>query len=69
MTLTLRQPSMLTTMSISPTTDRAGHPAIRVRGLEKSFKDLAVLRGVDIDVARGSIFALLARTGPARPLW
>ena len=33
--------------------------AIRVQGLEKSFKDVHVLRGVDFDVARGSIFALL----------
>ena len=31
--------------------------AIRVAGLEKSFKDVHVLRGVDFDVARGSIFA------------
>ena len=27
--------------------------AIRVTGLEKSFKDLHVLRGVEFDVARG----------------
>ena len=30
-------------------------PAIRLRDVEKSFKDLNVLRGVDFDVARGSI--------------
>ena len=28
-------------------------PAIRVQGIEKSFKDLHVLRGVDFDVAAG----------------
>ena len=33
--------------------------AIQVRGLEKSYKQLEVLRGVDFDVARGRIFALL----------
>ena len=33
--------------------------AIRVQGLEKSFKDLQVLRRVDFDVTSGSIFELL----------
>ncbi|GAA1024712.1 MULTISPECIES: ABC transporter ATP-binding protein [Amycolatopsis] len=41
-------------------------PAIRVRGLEKSFKALPVLRGVDFDVARGSIFALLGSNGAGK---
>src|SRR5436190_23992651 len=40
--------------------------AIRVRGLEKSYKDLHVLRGVDFDVARGSIFALLGSNGAGK---
>jgi ABC-2 type transport system ATP-binding protein len=40
--------------------------AIRVSGLEKSFKDLHVLRGVDFDVARGSIFALLGSNGAGK---
>lgn len=40
--------------------------AIRVEGLEKSFKDLHVLRGVDFDVARGSIFALLGSNGAGK---
>ena len=35
--------------------------AIDVRGLQKSYKGLDVLRGVDFDVAPGSIFALLVR--------
>ena len=41
-------------------------PAIQVQGLEKSFKDLHVLRGVDFDVARGSIFALLGSNGAGK---
>jgi ABC-2 type transport system ATP-binding protein len=41
-------------------------PAIQVHGLEKSFKDLKVLRGVDIDVAPGSIFALLGSNGAGK---
>jgi ABC-2 type transport system ATP-binding protein len=40
-------------------------PAIHVQGLEKSYKKLEVLRGVDFDVARGSIFALLGSNGAA----
>lgn len=41
-------------------------PAIHVRGLEKSYKDLHVLRGVDFDVAQGSIFALLGSNGAGK---
>ncbi|MGW2198775.1 hypothetical protein ACWCSH_41370 [Streptosporangium sp. NPDC001682] len=41
--------------------------AIHVQGLEKSYKELRVLRGVDFDVARGSIFALLGSNGAGRP--
>jgi ABC-2 type transport system ATP-binding protein len=41
-------------------------PAIRVRDLEKSYKVLRVLRGVDFDVARGSIFALLGSNGAGK---
>ncbi|MFI7601383.1 ABC transporter ATP-binding protein [Actinoplanes sp. NPDC049681] len=39
---------------------------IRVQGLTKSFKDLDVLRGVDFEVARGSIFALLGSNGAGK---
>ena len=35
-------------------------------GLEKSYKQLHVLRGVDFDVARGSIFALLGSNGAGK---
>ncbi|MGW5266580.1 ABC transporter ATP-binding protein [Microbispora sp. NPDC004025] len=41
-------------------------PAIQVQGLEKSYKQLRVLRGVDFDVARGSIFALLGSNGAGK---
>ena len=41
-------------------------PAIHVQGLEKSFKDLHVLRGVNFDVERGSIFALLGSNGSGK---
>jgi ABC-2 type transport system ATP-binding protein len=48
------------------TAPEAGAAAIHVRGLEKSFKELHVLRGVDFDVARGSIFALLGSNGAGK---
>src|SRR4029453_12919468 len=48
------------------TTPQAEAPAIRVQGIEKSFKDLHVLRGVDFDVNAGSIFALLGSNGAGK---
>ncbi|MDO8307380.1 MAG: ATP-binding cassette domain-containing protein [Actinomycetota bacterium] len=41
-------------------------PALRVQALEKSFKELRVLRGIDFDVERGSIFALLGSNGAGK---
>lgn len=41
-------------------------PAISVRGIEKSFRDLDVLRGVDLDVAPGTIVALLGSNGAGK---
>jgi len=48
------------------TTMQIQGPAVHVRGLNKSYKDLHVLRGVDFDVARGSIFALLGSNGAGK---
>ena len=66
LTLTLRQPCMLAAMSIPPTTNQVPGTAIHVQGLEKSYKDLRVLRGVNLEVARGSIFALLGSNGAGK---
>ena len=41
-------------------------PAIRARGLERSYKDSQVLYCMDFDVARGSIFALLGSYGAGK---
>lgn len=41
-------------------------PAISVRGIKKSYKDLPVLRGVDFEVERGGIFALLGSNGAGK---
>jgi ABC-2 type transport system ATP-binding protein len=48
------------------TASQTQEPAIHVQGLTKSYKKLEVLRGVDFDVARGSIFALLGSNGAGK---
>jgi ABC-2 type transport system ATP-binding protein len=48
------------------TTERVRGPAIHVHALERSYDELHVLRGVDFDVARGSIFALLGSNGAGK---
>jgi ABC-2 type transport system ATP-binding protein len=40
--------------------------AIQVHGLQKSYQKLQVLKGVDFDVARGTIFALLGSNGAGK---
>jgi ABC-2 type transport system ATP-binding protein len=49
-------------MTAQPTAD----PALRVRGLEKSYGKVEALRGVDFDVAPGHIFALLGANGAGK---
>jgi ABC-2 type transport system ATP-binding protein len=44
----------------------ASTTALQVRGLQKSYKEVRVLKGVDFDVARGSIFALLGSNGAGK---
>ncbi|WP_136605970.1 ABC transporter ATP-binding protein [Paenibacillus dokdonensis] len=40
--------------------------AIQVKGLRKSFKDTEVLKGVDFEVRKGEIFALLGSNGAGK---
>jgi len=54
------------TAGLPRATDQLPSPAIHVHGLEKAYKELKVLRGVDFDVARGSIFALLGSNGAGK---
>jgi ABC-2 type transport system ATP-binding protein len=44
----------------------AGEPAVEATGLEKSFGQVRVLAGVDLRVARGSVFALLGPNGAGK---
>ena len=53
-------------MSIEATNKRDGEPAIHVQNMEKSYKELHVLRGVNFEVAPGSIFALLGPNGAGK---
>ncbi len=48
------------------TADQVPEPAIQVRGLAKSYGRLEVLRGVELDVARGTILALLGSNGAGK---
>jgi len=48
------------------TANQVQDPAIHVQGLEKSYKQVLALQGVDFDVARGSIFALLGSNGAGK---
>jgi ABC-2 type transport system ATP-binding protein len=41
-------------------------PAIRVRGLRKSFGEQVVLDGIDLEVPEGSVFALLGPNGAGK---
>ena len=41
-------------------------PAIRVRGLSKTFGKEVVLDGIDLDVAAGTVFALLGPNGAGK---
>ncbi|MDF9842617.1 ABC-type multidrug transport system ATPase subunit [Paenibacillus sp. PastF-1] len=40
--------------------------AIQVQGLRKSFRNTEVLKGVDFEVERGEIFALLGSNGAGK---
>jgi len=40
--------------------------AIQVKGLQKSYKNLHVLQGVDFEVEKGSVFALLGSNGAGK---
>ncbi|MGE3961603.1 MAG: amino acid ABC transporter ATP-binding protein [Dehalococcoidia bacterium] len=44
----------------------AGLPAVRLRGLRKAFGENVVLRGIDLDVARGEVVCILGPSGSGK---
>src|ERR1700734_490982 len=62
MSVTARGPRI----AMNDGTNMPASVAVRVEGLAKSYKSLEVLRGVDFEVARGSIFALLGSNGAGK---
>lgn len=44
----------------------AGDPIIQITGLHRSFGDQEVLRGIDLDVARGRILTIIGRSGEGK---
>ncbi len=52
-------------MSVSNTTEDSA-PTIEVRGLRKSYGDVEAVRGIDLSVSRGEVFALLGPNGAGK---
>ena len=52
-------------MSVSNTTE-ASSPTIEVRGLRKSYGDVEAVRGIDLSVSKGEVFALLGPNGAGK---
>src|SRR4051794_29201635 len=50
----------------TPYTESLPELAVEAAGLQKSYGDVQVLRGVDLRVARGSVFALLGPNGAGK---
>ena len=66
----LRRPAPLaapaTAPAASPKTTARGDALLRVRGLQKSFRGVRALTGVDVDVRRGEILGLLGPNGSGK---
>jgi ABC-2 type transport system ATP-binding protein len=46
--------------------EHGGEPALRVRGLTKSYGSTRAVAGIDLDVSRGEVFALLGPNGAGK---
>ena len=41
-------------------------PVVRIRGLVKNYKEVHAVRGIDLDVPRGSLFGLIGSDGAGK---
>jgi ABC-2 type transport system ATP-binding protein len=55
-----------TTFTASPPGRPATAPAVEVRGLRKCYGDRIAVRGIDLDVRRGEVFAFLGPNGAGK---
>ena len=46
--------------------ENGGPPAVRVRGLVKTYSGVSAVNGIDLDIRRGEIFALLGPNGAGK---
>jgi ABC-2 type transport system ATP-binding protein len=60
----MTQTTATTTAPVAP--GASGDSAIRVRGLRVRYGDFEAVRGVDLDVRRGEVFALLGTNGAGK---
>ncbi len=60
------QPMTAATTETSPSPSASGEPILSLRGIEKSFGAVHVLRGVDLDVRRGQVTALVGDNGAGK---
>jgi len=57
---------MTTPAAGTPAADAASHPALRIDGLWKSFGELRVLNGIDLEVAEHEVIALIGASGSGK---
>ncbi|MFM2121491.1 MAG: hypothetical protein RL722_2959 [Pseudomonadota bacterium] len=53
-------------MSALPATDSSNAPIVEIADLHKRFGDLEVLKGIDLQVARGEVVVLIGRSGSGK---
>ena len=61
-----RSPVTSSAPPLIPRVAASGEPLLRVRGLQKTFKGLRALAGVDVDVRHGEILGLLGPNGSGK---
>ena len=62
----IRCPTIFSGCQAGPVKDSGEAPVLRVRGLSRTFGEVEVLSGFDLDVAAGSAVALVGRNGSGK---